>query len=270
MVSDRRETAPVQHDEAEGELFVSSFARGLRVIRSFSDVHETQTLANIAKRAEISRAAARRLVHTLIELGYARSRGRDFSLTAKVLDLGYSYLSSTTLWAMAQPYMEEVVARTGASCSISVLDGDDIIYVARVSPRQLMRRVVNIGSRVPAHAVAMGRIQLAALDDPSLEERLIAMRIEAFTARTVTDRQELAAMIRRDRERGWSVVDREFDEGISGIAMAIRGRENKVIAAANLSLRPEQVAQEEIVANLKDELFRLVRIVEQISRSHQP
>lgn len=269
MVDEDRAPPAERPEAGDGELFVSSFARGLRVIRSFSDVYETQTLAEIARRADVSRATARRLVHTLIELGYARARGRNFALTAKVLDLGYSYLSSTSLWSMAQPYMEEVVARTGASCSIGVLDGNDIIYVARVSPRQLMRRVVSIGSRVPAHAVAMGRIQLSQLDEGSLRDRVAGLELEAFTARTITDRPELIAAIGRDGGRGWSIVDREFDEGISGIAMAIRGRENKVIAAANLSLRPEQIAQDEVMENLRRELSALIWQIEQFSRSHQ-
>lgn len=252
---------------ASGELFVASFARGLEVIRSFSEGNERQTLAQISKRAAVTRATARRLIYTLVDLGYAGNDGRQFFLTAKVLDLGYSYLSSQNIWATAQQYMERVVSETSASCSISVLDGDDIIYVARVSPQQLMRRVISVGSRVPAHAVAMGRIQLAALDEPELRKRVMGMPLHSFTSRTITDRNVLLERIFAEGKRGWSLVDRELDEGISGIAMPIRGRNGEVMAAANLSLKPEQVAQEKVVEKLRVNLMELVRKIEGIARN---
>lgn len=252
---------------AETDVFVTSFARGLAVIRSFSEGHEAQSLADIAKRTGVSRATARRLIHTLVELGFARLEGRKFFLTARVLELGYSYLSSANLWTMSQPYIETIVAQTGASCSISVLDGDDIIYVARVSPQQLMRRVISIGSRVPAHAVAMGRILLSELNDNELRTRIKNMNIHKFTSKTITDRASLFQAIVADRERGWSIVDREFDDGISGIGMTIRGSDGKALAAANLSLKPEQVQKPDVVEKLRISLKDLTSRIEGIARS---
>jgi len=252
---------------AETAPFVTSFARGLSVIRSFSDGHEAQSLSDIAKRTGMTRATARRLIHTLADLGYARADGRRFYLTARILELGYSYLSSANLWTMVQPDMETVVAQTGASCSISVLDNDDIIYVARVSPQQLMQRVINIGSRVPAHAVAMGRILLAQLGDDELWTRIQKMNLHPFTSRTITDREKLFEAIKADRERGWSLIDREFDDGISGIGMVIRDGNGKALAAANLSLSPEKVQQAEVLETLRTNLTDLTARIEDIARN---
>jgi len=249
----------------DGDLFASTFARGLAVIRSFDRGRERQTLADIARQTDMSRAAARRLVHTLLALGYVRQDGRYFSLTARVLDLGYSYLASTSLWSLAEPHMQAVVAKTGASCSISVLDGDDIVYVARVSPRQLMQRLVSIGSRVPAWVIAMGRVQLAELDDITLRARLADMEITAFTRHTITNRGLLFDRIRADGLQGWSVTDRELDEGISGIAMPIRDRDGAVIAGINLSLKPDQAAEPDRLENLRQDLTGTVGIIEGIA-----
>lgn len=249
------------------DIFVESFARGLSVIRSFSEGREAQSLADIAKSCDISRATARRLIHTLINLGYARASGRDFFLTARILELGYSYISSGNLWNMAQPYLETAASKSGVSCSIAVLDDDDIIYVARASPQQWMRRVITIGSRAPAHAISMGRILMAEMNDDMLRGFISNMDLEKFTSFTVTDPDALFEQIVKDRARGWSLVDREYDTGISGIAMPIRNRAGVAIAGINLSIQPDQAQNPEQLEELRIKLTRLVTQIEEIAHT---
>ena len=161
--------------DAPGGDFVQSRARGLAAIRAFDAAHPAQTLSDVARRAGLSRATARRVLHTLVGLGYADSDGRLFRLRPKVLELGFAYLHGTGLWGAAQPPMVELVERIHESCSAAVLDGDEIVYVARVPTRtRIMSITLGLGSRLPAHLTSMGRVLLAALPPAELDARLAA------------------------------------------------------------------------------------------------
>src|SRR5690606_888308 len=216
-------------------LLVSGFMRGLKVITTFGEGAARQSLSDVARRADISRASARRLLHTLTALGYANTDGKQFWLTPRMLNLGFSYLSSMEIWSFAQSYMEELVQRVHESCSIAVLDGYDIYYVMRVPTRKLLKSTLNIGSSLPAHVVSLGRIQLAGLSDEELDHFLDTANIEQYTRFTVTDKEELRRIIREDGAKGWSVVDRELEEGMCGISVPIRNRHGKTIAAINIT-----------------------------------
>ena len=156
--------------------FVASLARGLAVLRAFSKDAREMTLSEVAQRTGLTRAAARRFLLTLESLGYVASDGRRFRLTPKVLDLGFSYLSSMELWDVAMPYMEEVSATIHESCSASVLEGCDIVYVARVPTKRIMSVALAIGARLPAITTSMGRVLLAHLADDALQQHLAAAR----------------------------------------------------------------------------------------------
>lgn len=222
-------------------MFVDAFARGIQVIRTFGQGCEKQTLSEVAERAGISRASARRLLHTLLQLDYAHFDGRHFSLKPTILDLGYAYISSMEFGAFAVEAMHDLATRTTSSCSIGILEGHDVVYVVRTSVRRLTARVFPIGSRFPAHVLAMGRTQLAALSDEMLDDYLANARIERFTPYTVVDRDELRRIIHADRERGWSIVSRELDEGVCAIGMPLRNKSGRVIAGVGLGLRPDRV-----------------------------
>ena len=170
-------TAAKNDRPLERDPFVQSFARGLSIITCFGADNPVMTLSEIAERVNLSRAAARRFLLTLENLGYVSLDGRNFQLTAKVLDLGYGYLSSLSLPEIAQPHLEVLASRVHESASASVLDGTDIIYIARVPIRRIMSVKINIGTRMPAHATSMGRVLLAGLATPDLKAMISNLEI---------------------------------------------------------------------------------------------
>ncbi|PCM43277.1 IclR family transcriptional regulator C-terminal domain-containing protein [Marinobacter sp. ANT_B65] len=242
------------HQEKEQKLIVQSFIRGLEVIKTFGEGAATLSLSEVASRAGISRASARRLLHTLCDQGYARTDGKQFWLTPRILELGFSYLSSMEIWSFAQTCMEELVQRVHESCSIAVLDGYDIYYVMRVPTRKLLKSTLNVGSTLPAHVVSLGRIQLAELTDDELDHFLETANIEPYTGFTVTDKNRLREIIREDGAKGWSVVDRELEEGMCGISVPIHNPQGKTIAAINITLPPSKAAETGVLDYLRDQL----------------
>jgi IclR family pca regulon transcriptional regulator len=228
--------------------FVQSLARGLAAIRSFDADHPAQTLSDVARRAGLSRATARRVLHTLAGLGYADTDGRLFRLRPKVLELGFSYLHATGLWGAAQPYMVELVERIHESCSAAVLDGTDIVYVARVPTRtRIMSISLGLGSRLPAHLTSMGRVLLAALDPQELALRLAALgTTDARTERTLTDPDALRRAIGKVRAQGWAILDQELEPGLRSIAVPVRGAGGQVVAALNVGTQASRVPLEDL------------------------
>lgn len=225
----------VELAEARGQ-FVQSLARGLAVIRAFGDASPQMTLSDVAKSTDLSRATARRFLHTLAELGYIRVSGRYFSLTPRVLELGYSYLSGLTLPEIVMPHLEELVVKMGQSSSASVLDGQDIVYVARVPTRRIMTVAINIGTRFPAHATSMGRVHLAALDDAALDQHLLSVTMEKLTPRTLTDEPALRIELDRVRRQGFALVDEELEIGLRSIAAPVHDACGRVVLAINVSV----------------------------------
>jgi IclR family pca regulon transcriptional regulator len=242
---------------------VRSLERGLAVLRAFDGDAPVQTLSEVARRAGITRAAARRFLLTLAELGYVRVDGRHFSLTPKVLELGYAYLSALTLPELAGPHLEALSARVHESASMSVLDGADIVYVARVATSRLMTAAITIGTRLPAYATAMGRVLLAART-PAERARLLAAPATALTERTVTDAAALARTLDEVAAAGWALVDEELELGVRSIAVPVRDPDGAVVAAANVAARPGAV---DLVADVLPHLQACVAAVEADLRS---
>lgn len=220
---------------AENADFVQSFARGLAVIRSFDAEHPELTLTEVARRAGIPPAAARRFLRTLEALGYVRSDGRAFALTPRVLELGFSYLSALSLPEVMQPHLEHLSRELGESVSAAVLAGEDVVYVARVPTRRIMTVGITIGTRFPAYATSMGRVLLAQLPSDELTEALRAAEPIALTERTITGIDALAAEIARVRDQGWAIVDGELEAGLRALAVPVRGRDGGTAAAVNVS-----------------------------------
>src|SRR5919108_6184738 len=174
-----------------GAHFVQSLERGLAVIRAFSAERPQLTLSEVARATGLDRAAARRFLLTLADLGYVHSDGRGFMLAPRVLELGYAYLSSISLPEVAEPHMERLVADVHESSSVSVLDGEDIVYVARVPTSRIMTVSINVGTRFPAYATSMGRVLLSQLPDDELEAYLERVELVPLSPRTVTSREAL-------------------------------------------------------------------------------
>src|ERR1700760_1160906 len=178
----------VSEDRPRSADFVQSLERGLLVIRAFDSEHRELALSEVARSTGLTRAAARRFLLTLAKLGYVTFSDGRFALTPRVLELGYAYLSSLTLPEVAMPHMEALVAQVNESCSISVLDDTDVVYVARVPTRRIMSITLAVGTRLPAFATSMGRVLLAGLPDADLEERLERIEVRSLPARTVASR----------------------------------------------------------------------------------
>ncbi len=218
-----------------GDTYVQSFARGLQVVRCFNAQAPEQTLSEVAERAGLTRAGARRILLTLQTLGYVESDGKWFRLTPRILDLGFAYLSSMPIWDLAEPVVKGLVDRVNESSSIAVLDGTDIVYVMRVPTHKIMKISLGIGSRLPAFCTSLGRVLLAQLDDAEIVQRLHAAPRTAWTRHTVTDPEALLKRIQQARRQGWSVVDQELEEGLISVAAPIHGADGRAGAAINLS-----------------------------------
>jgi IclR family pca regulon transcriptional regulator len=218
-----------------GDSYVQSFARGLDVIRSFSAQAPRQTLTEVAGRAGLTRAGARRILLTLQTLGYVESDGKLFSLTPRILDLGFAYLSSMPIWNLAEPVMEALVEQVKESCSAAALDGNDIVYVLRVPTRKIMSIGLGVGSRLPAYCTSMGRMLLAGLPDEEVERRLRGSRRTQLTRHTMIDPDALLAKVQQARKQGWCQVNQELEEGLVSIAAPVTNRMGRTVAALNIS-----------------------------------
>lgn len=220
-----------------GGHFVQSLARGLAVIAAFDDRHSAMTLSEVARRTGLTRATARRFLLTLEELGYVRSDGRQFELTAKVLELGYSYLSALSLPELATPHLRKLSERVQESCSVAVLDGPEIVYVARVQMRHIMNVAISVGTRFPAHATSMGRVLLAELDNDDAVARCEQYTGDPRLARSTWQPQELIRRLDEVRQRGYAVVDQELEAGLRSVAVPLKDSAGRTVAAANVSMR---------------------------------
>lgn len=206
---------------------VRSLSRGLAVVRALGP--GARTLSDVARDTGLTRATARRFLLTLVELGYARADGRLFTLTPRVLELGHAYLAGIRLPDLAQPHLEALSTLVGESCSVSVLDGPDIVYVARSAVSRLMTVGIAVGTRFPAYATSMGRVLLAEAADPDLGD------LRRLTPRTETSPERLAAVLATVRRTGWCIVDQELETGLRAVAAPLRDRAGTAVAAVNIS-----------------------------------
>lgn len=215
--------------------YVTAFARGLAVIRSFGKGAESLTLSEVAARTGLNRGTARRCLLTLEAEGYVALDGRRFRLLPRVMELGFAYLSSVPLWEQAQPLMKVIVDQIDEACSLTVLDGTDVVYLTRVPPRHLYTIPVHVGTRMPAYVNAMGRVLLAELDDAVLNDYFRHAELKKITPYTVTDEAELRLLLRKVRAQGYALTDHEMHEGRRSLAVPIRNRLGKAVAAMNIS-----------------------------------
>lgn len=251
-----------------GDGYVQSFARGLAVIRSFSAEAPSQTMTEVAQRTGLTRAGARRILHTLHALGYVEIDGRQFRLTAKVLDLGFAYLSSLPLWTLAEPYMEALVQDVHESSSVAVLNGKEIIYVLRVPTEKIMSINLGVGSRLPAYCSSMGRVLLAGLDDEELDEQLSTTELIARTPHTITDPAQLREEILRVRQQGWALINQELEIGLLSLAAPITRRNGKVMAAINIGMHVSRLSLEQIQQDILPKLLATARqITDRVAHS---
>ena len=221
--------------------FVQSLERGLSVIRAFSHDRPRMTLSDVARETDMTRAAARRFLLTLEHLGYVGSDGRQLFLRPSVLQLGYAYLSSFSVAEIAQDHLETLAAVLHESCSASVLDLAEIVYIARASTNRIMTIGLSVGARLPAHCTSMGRVLLAALTPLELDRYLAHADLTARTDRTITGADALRAELDAVRKQGWSLIDQELEDGVRSVAVPIQDAQGRVLAAINVSTHATRV-----------------------------
>lgn len=243
-------------EASEERLFVEALARGLAVIRSFDQGHERLTMSEVAQRTQLSRATARRFLLTLQALGYIAGDGKYFWLTPKVLSLGYAYLSSTPLPRLLQPALERVSEELHESCSASILEDNEIVYIARAATRRVISIGLGVGSRLPAYCTSMGRILLAALDDDLLGDYLMTTPLKPLTPYTLTDPVLLKAELERVRAQGYALVDQELELGLRSIAVPVRNTRGRVLAAMNVGVQAGRVDMAEMLERFLPALQR--------------
>jgi len=226
---------------------MGGLAKGLSVIKAFSRDHSTLTLSEIAAAAGMPAATARRCLLTLEELGYVTRRGRAFLLRPKVLELGAAYLDSMDIEHLTKTHLEELARLTGDSAALSVLDGNDIVYVARTSVRTLMRLEAHVGSRFPAYATSMGRVLLAGVSPEHLDQYFRTQKFVALTAQTVTEPKKLRQLIEESRRNGYSAVEDELAYGVVAVAVPVFDQAGRVVAALNSSSHSRRASKASLV-----------------------
>jgi IclR family transcriptional regulator, pca regulon regulatory protein len=234
--------------------FIEALARGLDVIRAFQPGRPVMSLAAVAAATGLARPTARRILLTLEQLGYVRSAAGGYELTPRVLELGMAYVLSRSLWEVARPHLEGLVAQTRESSSIAQLDGSDIVYVARVAVPKIISLAVSIGTRFPAMPTSLGKVLLAALPPGEAERVLAEPSRSGITPRWVPGAAEREAELRAVRARGWALTDEQLAGGIRSVATALRDGDGRVIAALNVTVH----AAETSVATLTEEYLPLL------------
>jgi len=236
------------------ETFVESFEKGLRVIAAFDAQHAKLTLSEVAEQTQLTRAAARRLLLTLVELGYAEQTDRHFNLTPRVLLLGQAYLRSSALPELATQFLERVSKELGESSSLAVLDGTEIVYVARNQTKRIMTTDLAVGARLPAASTSMGRVLLAF--DARGDESLAKATLKKHTERTIVSKNKLRSILSETRAKGFALVDQELEEGLRSIAVPIKGGNGRVVAAMNVSGQANRVTIDQMKRSFLPALLR--------------
>jgi IclR family pca regulon transcriptional regulator len=220
---------------------VLSLARGLRVIESFEGQPEGLSILEISKSTAISRASIRRILRTLELLGYVERSRQVFRLRTQVLRLGFSFLSSSSVVEAARPVLERNTELLHESSSMSMLDDDEIVYVARSAASRVLAAGLSVGSRLPAYCTSMGRVLLASLPDAELAAYLRKLKPRAYTAKTETRIPKLKKIILAVREQCYAIVDEELETGLRSIAVPIVTRSNATVAAMNVGTHVSRV-----------------------------
>ena len=244
QAEERELTIAEQIDALTDPSFMTSLARGLAVVQAFSDSRKPQTIAQISQKTGIPRAAVRRCLFTLQQLGYVDAELNNFSLRPKVLTLGYSYLSSTPLTVSSQPYLNAISRDLGESCSIAVLDDSEVLYVARSAASRVMSVALNTGSRLPAYCTSLGRVMLAHLPPAELDAYFAKVKLKPMTDKTETNQKRLRELLVQVRQDGYAINDEELELGLRSIAVPVRGASGQVLAALNVGAQASRVSEE--------------------------
>jgi IclR family pca regulon transcriptional regulator len=238
-----------------GRDYVTSFVRGLNVIRAFSPTCRSMTLSEVAERTGTNRAATRRFLMTLVSEGYAETDGKKFQLLPKVLDLGFSALASFGLTDVAQPVLDDLCEVLKESCFIVILDGQSVVYVAKSHSRRVMVATCEIGGRAPAYTMSSGRVLLSELPAEEFEVYLKSAKLKSLTPHTVTSKLKLRHSVEEARQLGYGMVDQEYEIGLRSISVPIRNRSGQIIAALNVACPSARFTLDDMRARILPKLL---------------
>lgn len=242
-----RKSVPRSGEPSSRREVMGGLAKGLDVLRAFTREHPALILSEVAQSASLTAATARRCLHTLEELGYVMRNGRSFLLRPKVLELGAAYLEAMDIETLTRTTLEEIARQTGDSAAFTVLDGHEIVYLARASVRTLMRLEAHVGSRFPAYPTSMGRVLLAGMNPQRLEKYLREAKLEKLTEHTVVDAKKLAKLLEECRRNGYAAVEDELAYGVVSVAVPVFDPARRVVAAINNSSHSKKIGKAKLV-----------------------
>jgi IclR family pca regulon transcriptional regulator len=242
-----KRTAEETEARREGPEFIESLDRGLRVLQSFGIDRRPMTLSDIAKATNLPRATARRILMTLTKSGFVTGDERLFSLTPHVLTLASAYLASNQISTVMQPLMDEVSTKAKETCSLALLDGEEVVFVARASPARVFSSGIDVGYRLPAFCSSVGRVLLGRFSNEQLSAAIDAMPVKPQTPETIVDKALIVATIITDRSKGYSLVDQEAEAGFRSISVPIHRYDGAIIAAANIGAHVDRITTGEMI-----------------------
>lgn len=261
-------TTQIREARSDDNEFIQSLAKGLSVIEAFDETNPTMTLSEVARKTRLTPGSARRVLHTLQQLGYATCDGNRFRLMPRVLQLGFSYLSSLPFASLVQPRLTELTEEMNGSCSVSVLDGIDVVYVARATAKRLGRDYMSVGTRYPAHATSAGKLMLAALTDAEVVARYGDSRIEAPTPKTIDTIERLLAELAVVRQNGWAINDQETMMGHRSIAVSLRVH-GAIQASLGVGCNVSEVSNQMMIDDYLPKLLHAASSIENLMRIHE-
>ncbi len=245
----------------DGE-YLSTLARGLSVLRSFTKEHPEMTLSEVAAATDLSPAVARRCLNTLVDLGYVGRKGKLFLLTPEVMAFASAFIESMNLEEVVRPYLQRVRDKTGDSTSLAVLSEFDILYLVHVSTARMIRLVAGVGTRFPAYPTSLGRVLIAHQDEHRIEEYLADVEMQKLTTKTVTSKAELRKVLAQVRKLGFASIQDELDYGIVSVAVPVFGPEGEILAAINCSTATTRVTKDNMVKTRLPELKQAAKRIE--------
>lgn len=229
--------------------FVTALARGMAVMLALGSKKRKMSIAQVSQRTGIPRAAARRSLHTLTKLGFVASddQGR-FNLRPRVLTLSHAYLSNSPIAVLAQPILDRLGNKIGESCSLAILDDDDIVYLARSTSSRIMSPGLNVGRRLPAHCTSIGRVLLAHLAAPEIASYLGRARMYRFTEHTLAERGQLIDELATVRAAGFAFTSQQIEARLCTLAVPVQDGSGAFVAGINVILQGRLVGRDEMAA----------------------
>lgn len=244
--------------------FVAALASGLEVLQAFDQRHPRMTLSEVAAKTDMDRAKARRFLLTLHALGYLDKQQRHFTLTPKVLQLGNAFLSANPYRVVIQHYLEEITREIGESTSLAVLDGDEVVYIARsAAEHRLMAIRLSVGTRLPAAYTSMGRVLLAQLPEPELEAYLERVALQAHTTHSIVGKTGLRQALEQVRRQGYAIVDQELDSGLRSLAVPAFDQQGRLLGAINISTNAARVGMDTLTGRFLPLLQEKARLIQE-------